>query len=99
MSLANDYNIGKVGDLVEAAFKKMGIYEKFREHIIISSWEGIMGKTIAQATDSLNIKNNVLFVKMNSSVVKNELLMLKTNIIDVINKKFGEPKIVDIVIK
>jgi len=88
-----------VKDVVDALFKSLGLSKKRKEMIVINSWDSFVGKTIANATEKINIHNGVLFLKINSSIIRNELLMLKENIIDVVNTRLKEEIITDIVIK
>ena len=72
----------------------LGHRRKLREVNIVSHWEMIMGKPIANQTNSLFIKNKVLFVKLKSPALRNELLMRKESVIEHLNKHAGE-KIID----
>ena len=58
-----------------------------------------MGKVIAKRTKSVYIKDKTLFVFLNSSVLRNELMMMRQEIIDTLNKRVGENVIDDIRLK
>lgn len=79
--------------------KEMNIGSKLNETAIINSWEEIVGKAISSRTLKLYIKDNVLYVHLNSSVVRNELLMLRQALREKINAKVGEELIKDIVFR
>lgn len=83
--------------VIKEYIEALGHRRKLREVNIVSSWETIMGKPIAKHTTSLFIKNKVLFVKIDSSVLRNELLMRKDSIINHLNEFAGE-KIIDKII-
>lgn len=68
----------------------LGHRRKLREVNIVSSWEKIMGKAISNHTKSVFIKNKTLFVKLDSPVLRNELLMRKESIIKHLNDYAGE---------
>ncbi|MBN1597412.1 MAG: DUF721 domain-containing protein [Bacteroidales bacterium] len=68
----------------------LGHRRKLKEVNLITSWENLMGKAISNHTKNIYIKNKTLFVKLDSSVLKNELLMNREKIIDHLNSHAGE---------
>ena len=62
-------------------------------------WEKVMGKTVARVTRNVYFKNGILFVSLNSSVVRGELVMLKDKIIKNMNEAVGSQTIKDIIFK
>jgi len=79
--------------------REMHLDGKLSEIGIINSWESTVGKAIASRTSKLYIKDNVLYVHLNSSVVRNELLMLREILKEKINEKAGSEVIKDIVLR
>jgi predicted nucleic acid-binding Zn ribbon protein len=77
----------------------MNMEGKLNEISLISSWEEIVGKAIASRTSKIFIKDHVLYVNLNSSVVRNELLMLRQELKEKLNQKAGSEVITDIVLK
>jgi predicted nucleic acid-binding Zn ribbon protein len=75
------------------------IDRKLKEVGIIRSWEELMGKLVAERTKNIYIKNKILFIELKSSVLRNELTMMRQAIIDKINEKAGEKMIEKIVIR
>jgi len=51
--------------------------------------EAIIGKQIARATSSIYIKDGTLHVHLKSSIVRNELFMMRNDIIRVMNQQVG----------
>ena len=86
-------------DVVDELLKELGIADKLKEVSIINSWEEVLGTKIARATSRLAVKNKVLFVYLKSSIVRNELMMLKSGIIKALNDKAGSKVIEDIVFR
>jgi len=58
-----------------------------------------VGEAIAARTKRLAIVNRVLFVYLNSSVVKAELLRIKESLPQVLNRKVGLDLIDEVVIR
>ncbi|MDP4209629.1 MAG: DUF721 domain-containing protein [Bacteroidota bacterium] len=92
-------NIQNISEVVGDLLKELNLEHKFKEMRVINSWEETLGKNVARATLKMYIKNRILFVHMKSSVVRNELMMLKTGIIKSLNDKAGESVIDDIVFR
>lgn len=92
-------NTQTLGEAIKDYLKALHIDKKINEVRLINSWEEVIGKTIAKATTKIYIKNKTLFVYLNSSVIRNELFMLKEEILKVLNEKAGEKIIEKIVLK
>jgi predicted nucleic acid-binding Zn ribbon protein len=92
-------NTQKLGDIVKEYLKHLMIERKLKEVGIIRSWEELMGKVVAERTRNIYIKNKVLFVELKSSVLRNELMMMRTTIIDKLNEKAGEKIIEKMVVR
>ena len=88
-----------LGEAIRAYLKAMGLDRKLKEKALINSWEEVLGRGVANATASIYLQNQVLFVQLNSSVVRHQLQMMKSGIIETLNKKAGEVLIRDIVFK
>ena len=69
------------------------------EHKAIDLWGVLTGPTVVSVTRSIYVKNGVIFVTLDSSIVRAELLMMKGKMLDNLNKMLGEYVITDIVIR
>ena len=92
-------NTEKLGDIIKESLKDLNIDSKLKEVQLINSWEKVVGKTITRYTRNMYIKDKKLFVNVDSSVVRNELLMIKDALINALNKEVGEEIIIEIIIK
>ncbi len=88
-----------LSEIVSSYLKEFGIEKKINETRLVNSWAEIVGKVIARSTTSINIRDGVLEIQIRSSVIKNELLMLKEGLIKALNEKVGEKIIHDIKIR
>lgn len=88
-----------LSEFVQLYIKQMGLERKMKEMHLINSWPEIAGKTIASRTKSIYFKNSVLFVELNSSVVRNELNMIRHGLVDALNRNAGEEIVTDIVFR
>ena len=75
---------------------EMKIGSKLKEAGAVASWESIVGKAIATRTTKVYIKDSILYVHLNSSVVRNELILIREAIRERINGEAGSLIIKDI---
>lgn len=88
-----------IGSLLNEFLKSNNLKQSYSEYKIIKNWSLILGKTVDKATKSIYIKDRKLFVKLQSSVLKNELSMMKGDIIKRLNEEAGNEAIVDIIFR
>ncbi len=84
----------KIDQLIQQVLKENNLDGKLKEYKLVASWEKVIGKTVANATTDIYIRNRKLFVKVRSSVIRNELLMIKDGLINALNREV-EAKIID----
>lgn len=89
----------KISDVISDFLKELNIDRKLKEVNLVAQWEEVMGKTVAIRTDRIYIRNRVLFIHVTSAILKNELIMMRQQIIDRLNENAGEKLIESIMIK
>ncbi len=92
-------NTEKISDVIQQIFQQNNLQQKLDEVDIMQSWEKVLGSTIKNYTSELIIKNGVLYVKLSSSVLRNELMMTRSKLIASLNEKVGKEVIKDIVFR
>lgn len=88
-----------IGEIIKESLKDLNIDQKMKEVHVINAWDQFVGKTVARATKGIYIKDKKLFLKIDSSVIRNELLIIKDGLIKRVNEYAGENMINDIIIK
>lgn len=88
-----------IAEAIKDYIREMNIGGKLNETAVINSWEEIVGKAISSRTSKIYIRDKVLYVHLNSSVVRNELLMLRSALKEKINQKIGAEVVKDIVLR
>ena len=73
--------------------------DKMHETSVLSQWEALMGDAVAKRTEELFIREKVLYIELNSSVMRDELHQSKSEIIAKINGAAGMELITDIFLK
>jgi predicted nucleic acid-binding Zn ribbon protein len=94
MRKANDKSLKEALDQMMQVYK---IKRKFDETGIIAHWPQLVGKSVANRTKELFIHDKKLFLRIESSVIKNELAMIRTQIIEKINADAKTELINDII--
>ncbi len=89
----------KIDQLIQQVLKENNLDGKLKEYELVSSWEKVIGKTVANATTDIYIRNRKLFVKVRSSVIRNELLMIKDGLIKALNREVLANIIDDIIVR
>ena len=85
-----------MADVLKEYRKDMNIDNKLKELELINSWEEIAGQAIARRTTKLYIKERTLVIHLSSTVVRNELQMNKSTLVQRLNEMAGE-KLIDAV--
>jgi predicted nucleic acid-binding Zn ribbon protein len=88
-----------LAEAVRDYIKEMNLGSKLDEVGVINSWEEIVGKAISSRTTKIYFKDQVLYVHLNSSVVRNELLMLRQVLKEKLNQKAGSEVVKDILLR
>ncbi len=91
--LANNQTIREVIEELIAAYR---IGDKLNQTKVIGLWDSVVGKMIARETTHLYIKNRILYVKLNSPALREELGYARTKLIKSLNKAAGSEVIDDI---
>lgn len=92
----SEYSIGEaLNKFLQRSHLKNGVRAIQIEEI----WEKLMGKTIAQYTDKIQIVNQKLFITTSVGPLKNELSYQKNQIIERVNEAFGEKIISEVIIQ
>lgn len=89
MNKKRDSNTQSLKDALKRYTNHYRLDSKLSEVKLISSWEQEMGKMISNHTKKIYVKNKVLFVHLDSSIVRNELSYAKEKIVTRLNAKVG----------
>ena len=92
-------NTQSLAEVLREYISEMRMDRKLKEVDVIQSWESLLGKTITRYTRNIYLSKGILYVEITSPVVKNELLMMREEIRQRLNKQAGEDMITKIVFK
>lgn len=86
-----------INDVVTKLLKAYGLTKNFDEYEAVNSFKKIMGAPIVKYTQEIRLKNKRMYIKLTSSVIREELSMGKSKIIKMINEDLGKVVLLDIV--
>jgi predicted nucleic acid-binding Zn ribbon protein len=88
-----------LAEAMQDYIKEMNLGPKLKEISIINSWEEMVGRAISTRTSKVYIKDGVLYVHLKSSIVKNELMMIREALREKLNAQAGEELVKEIVLR
>jgi predicted nucleic acid-binding Zn ribbon protein len=91
--------VQSLGSVIKEYLKESRIEGKLAEVEVVDAWPAVLGNTVARATKNIYISNGTLFVKLKSSIVRNELFMMRQDIVNALNKHVGFEVVKSIVLQ
>ena len=85
--------------LVDKMLRSYGLGDKLDEMSLVKSWEELVGKMIANHTKEIYFNKGILFVRLDSSTLRQELSYVKSDLIQRLNEKAGKVMVKDIHLK
>jgi predicted nucleic acid-binding Zn ribbon protein len=85
-----------IKDAITSMMESYKIKDKFDANRLISSWGSLMGAPIAKRTEKLFVKDKVLFVKLNSAPLRQELTIAKSKVLEIIHRHYGKELVKDV---
>jgi predicted nucleic acid-binding Zn ribbon protein len=93
-------NTESIGEVLRQFFDENAfIRTKLAESRVISGWGQLFGAVVSSYTSNIYLRNNVLHVHLNSSVLRSELMMSKEKIIANLNVHAGMDVVKDIIFR
>lgn len=86
-------------DVLDELIKSYRWGGKISELRIKESWTKVVGKMIDRHTTHMQVKGKILYVNLDSSALRNELMMARSKIVESVNKEVGKKVIDDIVFR
>jgi len=92
----NDNNLFHIKDAFTHLIKQYNLQNSIVEFRMKEIWKQTVGEYINNATTKIQFVNQTLIVHINSSIIRQELFYAKQEIIDTINEKLKDYKILEI---
>ena len=78
-----------MGELLEEFFKRPYVAAKVAEGKLPDTWREIVGDRVADLTTELRLEKRILYVRIQSSVVRSELFYQRDTLKEEINRRSG----------
>lgn len=90
-------NAQPISNILQRYLREEGLESPLNEYRLIQSWEAVLGQGIARYTGRMFIKNQTLHVHISSPALRQNLQMVRQNLVRSLNQAVGAQVIVDIV--
>jgi predicted nucleic acid-binding Zn ribbon protein len=84
-------------EAIDMMLDKYSLRNRFDQSFVVAHWDKIMGSAIATRTKKVYIKDQILFLQIESAPLRNELFRAKPKIVELINREIGTNLVEDVV--
>lgn len=88
-----------IAELVRTTCREEGLETPLNEFRLVQAWSKVLGPAVQSYTKEVKIYNQVLFVKVTSSVLRQELHMNRKSLVRKLNDYVKAQVITDIVLR
>lgn len=88
-----------IGLLVRQYLRYEGLETPLNECRLVNAWPEVMGPAIAAYTSGLYVRNRVLYVRLTSAALRQELMMGRELLVRSLNRRVGAQVISNIVFR
>ena len=85
--------------MIRKFFRQNGLESPLNEYRLVQAWKEVVGPVITRYTSNLYIKNQILYVHLTSSVLRQELMMGRDLLVRNLNELVGAQVIVNIIFR
>lgn len=85
-----------VGDVLRDLLQESSLHHRMEELKAADLWGGIVGQNISNLCSKPNVKNGVMQIGVPNAALRNELLMNRSRIREIINNNIGKEIIKEI---
>jgi len=86
-------------DAITLLLQTYHLEDKLIEHRLIANWEVVVGTMISRHTKDLWIKDEKLFVKLDSAAIRMELSYNRSQLVQMLNESIGKELIKEVVLR
>lgn len=84
-------------EAIDEFLQSFNLTQKYNETYLEAYWEKLMGKSIASRTEKLYVRNGVLYLKIASAPLRQELVLAKSKMINLINTELKQDLVKEVV--
>lgn len=83
-------------DIIQVVLREQGLETPLQQKRLIDNWQQVTGVVVARYTQEIFIKNQTLFVKITNAALRQDLLMMRSQLVKRLNESVGALVIVDV---
>lgn len=87
-------SVTPIGKVLESYFSEMGLGEKMNEQRLLDAVPGVLGQFIYKFVTSTYVRDGVLHLRVNNSILRGELNMQRTALRDKLNGAVSADKMI-----
>lgn len=92
-------NEQSLGDAIRSFLKQHELTGKLAEAEVVAAWSKVLGPAIDRRTESIRLEpNGTVRVRLNSSALRQELMMQRTRLAEALNESIGKVIVKDIIL-
>lgn len=81
--------VESLADVINKLLRDEGLETPLKQKRLMDSWELVSGKTVAKYTGEKFIKNQTLFVKITNPALRQDLSMMRAQLLKRLNAQVG----------
>lgn len=89
----------QIGDIITELLKQEHLDVQLDEHRAVALWPEVVGKAINGYTVSCKVEKGVMYVRLTSAPLRNEMMLTRSHLIKAINKRLGRDIIKEIIFR
>lgn len=89
-------DVQPLGEILQQFLRQEGLETPLLQRRVVDAWEQVVGPVAARYTREKFIKNQVLFVKISSPALRQNLSMMRTQLARRLNEAVGSSVISDV---
>lgn len=89
-------DVKSINDLLNMYLRREGLETPLLQRRAVDAWDKVVGAGVAQYTGEKFIKNQTLFVKIQSPALRQDLTMMRSQLVKRINEAVGSMVIADV---
>lgn len=88
--------VKSISDILQQFLRKEGLETPLQQKRLIDAWESVTGEMVARYTQEKFIKNQILYVKITNPALRQDLSMMRQQLMRRLNEVVGSSVISDV---
>lgn len=82
-------SVQSIGEVLASYLRDSGMEKPILERRVIELWPQLMGETVARLTRSVEVTDGVLYVRLSSAALRQQLFEIRFDLIKKLNEAVG----------